>query len=254
MDAEDFHVTCPACRRDHLAPAFFPRGEPHYCSLACFYEGKGINGPGGGHVRRLCPGCMRYFERESGSMYCSDACKLSHWKRRQPDRSQTTAARAADLGQVIGARAPAPYLADDSARVLDEATASLGTLRRLAWVGDAGAMLHLLGSLAEEIEAQLGETIREAREQDYSWNEITALLGASRERAKRLAAGASRGSHAVALTTAGTAPGGDCSDGEITSRNDGVTMTWESEGQAGPLGEPSLVPEMAHEERGSRDR
>jgi len=46
-----------------------------------------------------------------------------------------------------------PYTDCDTADVLDEALASLGTLRiPLDWLGDGGAETQLLASLMEEIE------------------------------------------------------------------------------------------------------
>ena len=43
-----------------------------------------------------------------------------------------------------------PATGEDSRAVLDAAIESLGTLRGLEWVGDAGATLHLLASLVAE--------------------------------------------------------------------------------------------------------
>jgi endogenous inhibitor of DNA gyrase (YacG/DUF329 family) len=191
MGAELFLVACPACGAMHSAP-----GSPHYCSIPCYRQGHGLDEPETGDRRRLCPGCMRYLDAGTSRRYCSDACKLADWKRRHP-RPSSPEAKIATMGleDVVVERAGAPYLAEDSARVVEEATESLGRLRALQWVGDSGAMLHLLGSLVSQIESQLPDVIADARDQDYSWNEISALLGSSRERVKRLAAFADEGRH-----------------------------------------------------------
>jgi len=73
-----------------------------------------------------------------------------------------------------------PATGPDSDRVLDDAIASLGTLRNLPWLGDAGATMHLLVSLIHQAEQQLPRAIADAREQDYSWAEIADLLGVTR--------------------------------------------------------------------------
>lgn len=47
---------------------------------------------------------------------------------------------AVTIAEVMTEHVLAPYTADDSAAVIDEAVASLGTLRALQHVGDAGAV------------------------------------------------------------------------------------------------------------------
>jgi hypothetical protein len=74
-----------------------------------------------------------------------------------------------------------PSTGEDSAAVLDEAVASLGTLRLpTRWLGDAGAELHLLASLIAESERRLPALVAAARDQGLSWAEIGDLLGTSR--------------------------------------------------------------------------
>jgi hypothetical protein len=132
---------------------------------------------------------MRYFEPAKGSpIYCSKACKLSHWKRRQAESPSPLKAYPMGLSDVMTERAPAPYLAGDSAQLVDDLIATLGTVRGLQWVGDSGAMLHLLASMTAEIESRMPAAVAGARDQLYSWAEISALAGASRERVLRLAA------------------------------------------------------------------
>jgi hypothetical protein len=74
-----------------------------------------------------------------------------------------------------------PYTDWDTADVLDEALASLGTLRiPLGWLGDGGAETQLLASLMKEIELRLPKAVALARDQEYSWAEIGDLLGTTR--------------------------------------------------------------------------
>ena len=73
-----------------------------------------------------------------------------------------------------------PTTGADTQRVLHDAIASLGTIRGLPWLGDAGATLHLLASLTTEAERQLPRAVADARDQDYSWAQIADLLGVTR--------------------------------------------------------------------------
>lgn len=73
-----------------------------------------------------------------------------------------------------------PATDTDSEHVLDEAIASLGTLRDLPWLGDAGATLHLLTSLIHQAQQQLPTAVADARDQEYTWAQIADLLGVTR--------------------------------------------------------------------------
>ncbi len=74
----------------------------------------------------------------------------------------------------------APTTGDDTTRVLDAAIEQLGQIRRLEWVGDPGATLHLLVSLTAEAERRLPTAVADARDHDYSWAQIADLLGVTR--------------------------------------------------------------------------
>jgi hypothetical protein len=74
----------------------------------------------------------------------------------------------------------APATGADSEAVLDAAIASLGTLRGLEWVGDAGATLHLVASLFAEARSRVPRAVADARDQEYSWAQIADLLGVTR--------------------------------------------------------------------------
>jgi predicted nucleic acid-binding Zn ribbon protein len=55
-------VGCPACGRLHPGydnPA--DRAKPHYCSIACYRTGRGLDDPVGGDGRRWCGRCRRYL-------------------------------------------------------------------------------------------------------------------------------------------------------------------------------------------------
>jgi hypothetical protein len=66
--------------------------------------------------------------------------------------------------------------------------APLAVVRGLQAVGDAGASLYALASLAAQIDDLLPAAVADARDQDYTRTEIAALLAVSRDRAQRLAA------------------------------------------------------------------
>ncbi len=186
-------LTCPACGRAHPAPA--AATDPHYCSISCYRTGHSLDDPTTGGGRRWCAGCKRYLDAGDDRRWCSDACRVADWRRRQPLRppSPPTGRRAAkmrtmSLAEVLTEHAPVRYTGDDSATVLDEAIISLGKLRGLQFVGDAGAVLHLLASLTAQIDTLLPTAVVDARDQDYTWSEIAALAALSRDRVQRLAA------------------------------------------------------------------
>ncbi|MGI8413893.1 MAG: hypothetical protein ACR2QA_15665 [Solirubrobacteraceae bacterium] len=74
----------------------------------------------------------------------------------------------------------APATDEYSARVVEEAIGSLGSLRGLPWLGDAGVTLHLLMSLGLEVDSWVPRAVADARDQEYSWAEIGDLLGVTR--------------------------------------------------------------------------
>lgn len=82
-----------------------------------------------------------------------------------------------------------PASGDDTRLALDEAIKTLGTLRGLEWLGDAGVALHLLASLAAEAQSRLPRAVADARDQEYSWAQIADLLGVTRASAWQRYAG-----------------------------------------------------------------
>lgn len=71
-----------------------------------------------------------------------------------------------------------PVVDDDTDAILDAAVDALIKRRSPMWFGDAGAVLHALGSLTAQITARLPDVVADARDQDYSWADIAALLDA----------------------------------------------------------------------------
>jgi hypothetical protein len=186
-------MACPTCGRAHPGHAGGASG-PHYCSIACYRTGQGLDDPATGDGRRWCEGCRRYLDADDGR-WCSDACRVADWRRRQPQQppSPPRPRRAANidamgLDAVMTEHAPARYTDHTSATIVDDAAFSLAVVRGLQAVGDAGATLHALASLAAQIDELLPAAVTQARDQDYTWSEIAALLAVSRDRAQRLAA------------------------------------------------------------------
>jgi hypothetical protein len=79
----------------------------------------------------------------------------------------------------------APATGDDTDVVIEAAIESLGKLRGLPPLGDAGARLHLLASLMAETERRLPRAVADARDQECSWAQIGDLLGVTRASAQQ---------------------------------------------------------------------
>jgi hypothetical protein len=193
MNTDQPILDCPTCGRPHPAPP--GATDPHYCTIGCYRTAQRLDDPDHGDGRRWCPGCSRYLnDTDNRRRWCSAACRVADWRRQQPtppspnDTRTAATIGAMNLADVISEHAPAPYTGDDSAAVIDEAIHTLGTLRSLQHVGDAGAVLHLLASLAAHIDTLIPTAIHDARDQEYTWTEIAALTALSRDRVQRLAA------------------------------------------------------------------
>ena len=93
-----------------------------------------------------------------------------------------------------------PCVDDYSAVALSEAIATLGSLRGLSWLGDAGAELHLLVSLLRQAQTRLPDAVAEARDQGYSWAEIGDVLGTTRAAAWQRYGRPSRRGHTRPVT------------------------------------------------------
>jgi hypothetical protein len=82
--------------------------------------------------------------------------------------------------------APAPPLTDDiSARLVDQAVASLISMRFPLSAGDATAELHALTSLIAQATARIPGTVADAADQDYPWDDIAICLDITPGTARR---------------------------------------------------------------------
>lgn len=88
---------------------------------------------------------------------------------------------------------PAPPSVDHESRLLlDRLVTALTDLRFPLCRFDAAAQLHVLASLQADIQARLPDVIADARDQDYSWDQIATSLGTSPATARRRAARSKR--------------------------------------------------------------
>lgn len=76
---------------------------------------------------------------------------------------------------VVTDRTIEPYRDDDTVELVDDLVDSL-IICRCGSTADAGAQLSVIASLTAELDARLPEAIFEARDQDYTWNEIARRL------------------------------------------------------------------------------
>lgn len=81
-------------------------------------------------------------------------------------------------------RAARPYIDDETAALTERAVESLVCCRG-SGTGDAGAVLSCLTSLIIEALSRLPDAVADAREQDYSWDEIAGRLATTASRARR---------------------------------------------------------------------
>jgi hypothetical protein len=72
-------------------------------------------------------------------------------------------------------RTTEPYRDDDTEQLVDDLIDCL-VICRSGSVYDAGARLSITASLMAELDARLPETIFEARDQAYTWDDIAARL------------------------------------------------------------------------------
>ena len=82
-------------------------------------------------------------------------------------------------------RAMIPYTDADTAGMVEVAVAWLVGVRAPAWVGDPGPRVSVLVSLAGEAEGRICETVAEARERGYSWDQIASRLATTAATARR---------------------------------------------------------------------
>lgn len=78
-----------------------------------------------------------------------------------------------------------PYTDADSAAALDEAVTNLVLLRAPMWLGDPGATISVLVSLAVEAEGRLYDAVADARAQGYRWSQLAFRLETTVATARR---------------------------------------------------------------------
>lgn len=83
---------------------------------------------------------------------------------------------------------PAPPVVDhDSRHLLDRLVTALIDLRFPLSRHDAAARLHVLASLQADIHQRLPGLIAQARDRDYTWDQIATSIGTSPAAARRQA-------------------------------------------------------------------
>lgn len=70
----------------------------------------------------------------------------------------------------------APYTDADSATLVEELVDTLTIFRCPMQLGDAGATISILASIEAEITSHLLDAVADARDQDYTWNDIATRL------------------------------------------------------------------------------
>jgi hypothetical protein len=78
-----------------------------------------------------------------------------------------------------------PYTDDDSAVLIGEAVRMLTIFRAPMALGDAGATVSVLVSLAVEATDRLHDAVADAHDQGYTWEEIADRLATSVTTARR---------------------------------------------------------------------
>lgn len=78
-----------------------------------------------------------------------------------------------------------PHTDDDTTALIDEAVDSLVLMRSPMYLGDAAVTISALVSLIAEAESRLADAIADARDQDYSWDEIASRLATTATVARR---------------------------------------------------------------------
>jgi hypothetical protein len=71
---------------------------------------------------------------------------------------------------------PAASVDELSASVVTEAVDTLAALRATYWLGDAAVHLHALTSLIAQAQQLLPDAVRQARDQELTWSQISQLL------------------------------------------------------------------------------
>lgn len=84
-----------------------------------------------------------------------------------------------------GDRSAIPFTDEHTMVIVQQAVESLVLLRSPLHLGDAGATISALVSLAAEIDARLPDAVADARDQDYRWADIADRLATTAITARR---------------------------------------------------------------------
>jgi hypothetical protein len=82
-------------------------------------------------------------------------------------------------------RCAIPFTDEHTMVIVQQAVESLVLLRSPLQLGDAGATISALVSLAAEIDARIPDAVADARDQDYRWSDIADRLATSVTAARR---------------------------------------------------------------------
>jgi hypothetical protein len=78
-----------------------------------------------------------------------------------------------------------PYTDDATMTLIEQAVETLVLLRAPMSLGDAAATISVLVSLITEADSQLPDAVTDARDQDYTWDQIASRLGTTATTARR---------------------------------------------------------------------
>lgn len=78
-----------------------------------------------------------------------------------------------------------PYTNNDTATLIREAVVTLTIFRAPMGLGDAGATISVLVSLAAEADSQLWNAVADAHDQGYTWDQIADRIATSVTTARR---------------------------------------------------------------------
>ena len=78
-----------------------------------------------------------------------------------------------------------PYTNNDTATLIHQAVVTLTIYRAPLGLGDAGATISVLVSLAAEADGQLWDAVADAHDQGYTWDQIADRIATSDTTARR---------------------------------------------------------------------
>jgi len=85
-----------------------------------------------------------------------------------------------------------PYIDDGTAALIDEAATNLILTRAPMLFGDAGPSISVLVSLVRQAQAMVFDAVGDARDQEYTWEQIASRLGTGSSAARHRYGSSSR--------------------------------------------------------------